>query len=227
MYGRKEINIIGILGITLFWAGVIGLIFVKLFFFQQVTVVGMSMEPNYYTSENLLVNQIDKKINRGQVVAVYQDKSVAKNADYFTRFSATFYLKRAIGMPGEEIELVGSKVILYNSSFPQGAILNEDYISDGVKSVQEQTQFYFPRTKIPDGEYFLMGDNRTNSRDSRNLGTFPLYAIFGQESIRFWPVARLDVFKLPTYKFQPLDDNIRSQIIKEEQSVNLITTQNQ
>jgi len=113
-----------------FWAVVWGvfilflltILLVKFFVFQQVTVVGSSMVPNYRDGQLLLVNQLDKTFNRGQVVAVFADKEVAKSAsesdivgNYMTRFSAKFFLKRIVGLPGEEIEIIDSKVIIYNT----------------------------------------------------------------------------------------------------------------
>ena len=201
-------SVIGAVG----WLVLLTLLVLKFFVFQQVTVVGQSMEPNYYTGQLLLVNQIDKTYNRGQVVAVYEDTAVAKNADYWTRFKTRFFLKRIIALPGESVELVGDKVIIYNSQYPNGTVLNEDYISDSVKNKEENTNYYFPKTKVAEGNYFVMGDNRVNSLDSREKGTFPDYAIFGQETIRFWPFADLAMFNLPKYNYQPIPDDLQTQI---------------
>jgi signal peptidase I len=198
---------------ALFWLLILFLVLIKLLVFQQVTVVGKSMEPNYFDYETLLVNQLDKNLQRGQVVAVFRDREVAKTADYFTRFHATFYLKRIIGLPGEEIEMLGSKVIIYNAQNPEGVVLNENYIDDKVKNTQDSNGTYYQRLKIPEKSYFLMGDNRTNSTDSRVLGAFPDYSIFGQETMRFWPFDRTEFFKLPNYTFSikesKLDEDLK------------------
>jgi signal peptidase I len=194
------------------WLLLLGLLVLKFFVYQQVTVVGESMQPNYYTGQLLLVDQINKTFNRGQVVAVYEDPSVAKTADYWTRFKTTFYLKRIIGLPGEEVEMVGGKVIIYNNQYPNGVVLSEDYISSDVKDKEEAENYYYPKTKVPDNNYFVMGDNRVNSLDSREKGTFPNYAIFGQETLRFWPFANSGLFSLPNYTYTPLSDDIISKI---------------
>ena len=128
----------------------------KLVVFQQVVVDGKSSFPNYDDDQMLLVNQIDKNFERGQVVAVYADKEEARTANYFTRFKAKFYLKRVIGLPGEEIEIVGGNVIIYNKENPTGAILNESYVLDSAKKQQSYTKEVIARKKIPFGEYFLM-----------------------------------------------------------------------
>jgi signal peptidase I len=207
---RKEIriNLLDILS-TIFWIILVAVFFLKLVVFQQVTVVGKSMMPSYQDGETLLVNQIDKNFRRGQVVAIYKDNDVAKNADYFTRFHAIFYLKRIIGLPGEEIEMYKDKVIIYNQQNPEGVILEEDYIGESVREAYREENYHFPRYKIPQNQYFLLGDNRNNSTDSRLLGSSPDYAIFGQESVRFWPPTRTDIFQLPEYKLFPLDQDTR------------------
>jgi len=197
---------------AIFWILMIVLLLLKLFVYQQVTVVGASMEPNYSTGELLIVDQINKNLQRGQVVAVYEDKDVAKTADYFTRFQTRFFLKRIVALPGEEIEIVGSKVIIYNKQYPEGVVLKEDYISDLNKSKEDASKYYFPRTKITDKNYFCLGDNRTNSTDSRVKGTFPDYAIFGQETVRFWPQEKFTNFGLPKYEYQPLSEDIKTKI---------------
>jgi signal peptidase I len=186
------------------WVIALTLLVLKFAVYQQVNVVGESMEPNYHTSELLLVNTVDKNINRGQVVAAFEDKELSKDADYFTRYNARFYLKRVIGLPNEEIEIVGSKVIIYNNSNPEGFALDESYLGAKAIAIEEQQKYYFPRSKIPSGNYFLMGDNRSNSTDSRIRGFFPLSAIFGQETYKYYPISSFDFFKPPKYQNTPL-----------------------
>lgn len=204
----------------LFWLLLIMIVVLKLVVFQQVSVVGASMEKNYFNGETLLINQLDRNLNRGQVVAVYRDKEVAKNADYFTRFQATFFLKRIIGLPNEEIEIIGNQVIIYNDQHKNGSFFIEDYISSDVSKAMISSNYYFPKTKILPGNFFLMGDNRTNSLDSRSLGAFAEFAIFGQESVRFWPFDRLTFFSLPDYKYKDLDENLKTKKNELEKRMN-------
>ena len=163
------------------------------------------MEPNYYTGQGLIVNQIDKDFNRGQVVAVFKDREVAKTANFFTKFQATIYLKRIIALPGESIEMINDKVIIYNETYPKGEILSEGYLGANVVAGLKSEKFYFPKTLIAQGTYFLMGDNRINSQDSRNLGAFPKQSLFGQETLRFWPWPSAEIFKRPNYVFNDID----------------------
>lgn len=184
----------------------------KFFVYQQVTVVGESMMPNYKDGQLLMVNQLDKAHKRGQVVAVYADEKVAIEATYFTRFSARFFLKRVIGLPGESIEIVDSTVIIYNSQYPNGVVLTEPYITDQTKRTEKLRNFYYPKTQIPNDRFFLMGDNRSNSTDSRskNLGPVPEYSLFGIENFRFWPYSEAAFFDAPKYEFNTITDELKT-----------------
>lgn len=197
---KSKLNVTGIVSLA-FWLLILVLIFLKIIVFQQVSVVGSSMEPNYQNGQTLLMNQINKNYTRGQVVAVYKDPSEAKDADYFTRFNATFFLKRIIGLPGESIEINKGEVIIYNNLYPNGAILNETYIKESTKNNLKESGYKLEKTLLSNEEYFLMGDNRTNSLDSRNLGPFPEYALFGTETVRIWPLQNTSFFSLPSYSF--------------------------
>lgn len=188
------------------WLIIIILLFLRIFIYQQVNVVGESMEPNYYTNERLVVNRQNKNFYRGQVVAIYEDREIAKNANYFTPYDpkTRFYLKRIIALPGEEVEKIGGEVIIYSKDHPNGKILVENYIGDAVKKRELVLKDYYPRTKIGDNQYFVLGDNRTNSKDSRKTGLYPNYSIFGQETFRYWPVSHFDWFDLPSYAYKDI-----------------------
>lgn len=197
--------------------------FAKAFVFQQVNVVGASMEPNYYTNENLLINQVDTNVVRGQVVAVYEDPTVIKEKNYFGRFvskyNSVFFLKRVIGLPGESVEMIGGDVIIYSNEHLEGAVLKEDYIDKDYKAILKTNNFYFKKTLVPDNHYFLLGDHRNNSRDSRNLGAFPNYAILGKELVKYWPLGKLRIFNLPNYEFLPINSETRRNLDIQKTSV--------
>ena len=184
----------------------------KFVVYQQVTVEGKSMYPNYDDNQMLLMNQLDKSFHRGQVVATFAEREVARDANYFTRFKAKFYLKRIIGLPGEEIEMVNDKVIIYNAEYPDGAVLQESYLSNTANQSMLKNKFRFARTKVGANEYFLMGDNRPNSLDSRIVGTFADFEIFGQENVRVLPIETFHIFSLPEYVFQPIDPTTKESL---------------
>ena len=149
---------------------------------QSVKVDGLSMMPNYQDKQALTVDTLDRNIQRGQVVAVYKNKELSLHSNVLTRFSgAEFLLKRVIGLPNEEIEIRGSEITIYNSQHPDGFILEEKYIPVETKRVAELNQSKIDRQKIPQDSYYVMGDNRNNSLDSRYYGAFPSSAILGLE----------------------------------------------
>ncbi len=197
-----------------FWMLILALILLRIFVFQQVKVNGQSMDPNYHDGQMLLINRNDQEVVRGQVVAVYARKDVAAKANYFTPFDPTnvFFLKRVIGLPGESIEMIGSKVIIYNQEFPEGAILVEPYLSQKVIQEMEESDFYFPKVTIEPDNYFLMGDNRKYSRDSREVGTFPKYTVFGKEVLRYWPLEEVRTFQIPNYSFVKIDPETQNKL---------------
>ncbi len=217
------------------------LLILKVFVYQQVNVDGLSMYPNYNDKDLLVMNLIDKNFQRGQVSAVYANELFAnkiatqmnpfeaymakfdcKNPNSSTDCNAVFYLKRVIGLPNEEIEIVGRNVIIYNSDYPQGTVLKEDYIPESTKQKMDQNYqyYYYPKTKITPNHYFVMGDNRTNSKDSRAIGTIINYAMFGQEAIRVGNWDKNDgnafgtahIFNLPQYTYSPIITEQRQKI---------------
>jgi signal peptidase I len=208
---------------NIFWTGLsilaLVLLSLKVFVYQQVNVVGQSMQPNFHNDEKLLLDKTKTNLERGQVVSFYDSKYSVENSNFITKlfpsFSPTpikFLLKRVIGLPGEEIEIVGSKVIIYNSQNPKGVVIDETgYITDATRNQMEigcaSYGTYFARYKIDANHYFLMGDNRCNSDDSRdkNYGAFDVSQFFGAEVVRYWPVSDIRVGSLPEYRYQPVD----------------------
>ncbi|GAB4147856.1 MAG: signal peptidase I [Patescibacteria group bacterium] len=190
----------------LVWAGVILLILARVFVFQPVEVSGKSMEPNYHTYDRLIVEQFSfhftKNYKRGQVIVVYANPHDIDNDNVFSRFSKVFYIKRVIGLPGEYIQTKGSKTCIYNNDYPEGAIISENYLSDSVKAgLDQDSRHDYAKKRIPEGSYFIMGDNRLDSQDSRVFGPVQEKALLGKEWVRFWPVNEADAFELPTYTF--------------------------
>lgn len=203
------------------------LLLLKIFVFQQVNVVGNSMMPNFEWKEKLLVNKLQKDIKRGDVVSVYEFANMADDANILTKafpilskHSPRFLLKRVIAMPGEGIEIMGSKVIIYNAQNPEGAVLREDYIPSYIKEKMDNgcgrnTQ-YFPKKILQQDEYFVMGDNRCDSLDSRasDHGAYKKELIFGNIVYVYWPLEKIKKVELPHYSFEKIDLKTREEIEK-------------
>jgi signal peptidase I len=155
--------IIEIVGTLL--AGV--LIFILVNISVQYSVVeGSSMEPNLHNGQRLLINKIAyKNPQRGDVI-VFPPPHIANSDKDF--------IKRIIGLPGEVIEIKDG--VIYINDSP----LDEPYIVD-------DAGINMALTVIPDGEYFVLGDNRGNSSDSRGGWTVPEENIVGKAWLSIWP----------------------------------------
>jgi signal peptidase I len=101
-----------------------------------------------------------------------------------------FFIKRIIGLPGETVKIIDGKILVYNKdAVPQEIELDEsDYLNN----------IYTPgniETTLKDNEYFVLGDNRRASSDSRKWGTVPKRYIIGEAWLRAWPVSRAGVVR--------------------------------
>jgi len=153
---------------------------VRYFLVQPFFVEGASMEPNFETGEYLLIDEVSyhfKSVSRGEVVVFHYPLDASK-----------YYIKRIVGLPGETIEVKNGKVIIYNDANPDGAVLGEDYLPKDL-ATNGQT-----KKKIGADEYFVLGDNRPVSSDSRVWGFLPKNDIVGRVWIRVWPFNRTAIF---------------------------------
>lgn len=139
------------------------------FIAQPFLVQGASMEPNFTSGDYLLVDEFTyyfREPVRGEVI-VFENPNDREE----------FYIKRVIGLPGEEV------VISDNEVYINGEKLSEDYL--GVNIVFDGRYVF----ELGEGEYFVMGDNRAQSFDSRNWGPLSDDLIVGVVRLRFWPPA--------------------------------------
>jgi len=158
---------------------------------QVHQVKGDSMLNNFHDGEQIITNKLTYKFRtpaRGDVIVFKYP-----NAPQYD------YIKRTIGLPGESIQLVNGKVVIYNQENPDGFILDESYLSRNIstigKSFLANNQIY----KIPENNYFVMGDNRERSSDSRQWGPLPYTNIIGTSWVRYWPPQALAVITSPKY----------------------------
>ena len=160
---------------------------IRTFVVQPFFVKGQSMLPSFHDGEYLIIDEISYRFQepkRGQVV-VFKNP---QNPDQY-------YIKRIIGLPGEKVEVENGRVIIYNQQNPAGKILEEDP--------------YLPNTSTPGNikqilegdEYFLLGDNRHSSFDSRRFGAVEEELIVGKVLFRAWPFERARAFSHPEYSY--------------------------
>lgn len=160
------------------------LVMVYLFIMSPQEVSGHSMEPNFHDGDYILTNKIIYKLvepKRGDIVIF---KSPAnKDIDY---------IKRVIGLPGETVELREQHFYI------NGTLLTEPYEYNkpvyGGSFLQEGVQ-----VTIPDGYYFVSGDNRPGSSDSREFGFVPLEDFIGKALLRYWPTTAVGIIAQPQY----------------------------
>jgi len=156
---------------------------VRYFLIQPFYVKGASMEPNFYDHEYLIIDEISYRFNepqRGDIVVFKYPKDPKQ-----------YFIKRVIGLPGEKIKIDNSSI------FINGTRLNEVYLPDTMETVLP-LRGYGDVTLAGD-EYFLLGDNRSQSLDSRIFGPVKREFIIGRTWIRGWPFNRVTIFNNPKY----------------------------
>jgi len=159
------------LGETVLPAIVIAVL-INLFLAQATRVYGSSMEPNLHTDQRLVIEKVSyhlHKPHRGDVVVLRMPER-----------GPELLIKRIIALPNETIEIRNGLVSI------DGTILDEPYLS------QRTSGTYGPLT-VPDGQVFVMGDNRGASNDSRIFGPVNLEQIVGRAWISYWPIEDLGV----------------------------------
>lgn len=148
------------------------------FIISPATVTRQSMEPNYYEGNNVFVLHTNQ-YKRYDVVIVLAEVGV-QDPDTGLYSSNEHYIKRVIGLPGETIRLEGGNIYINGELLDDPTILKsgtETYCYSGFNTQNASISCTYT---IPEGEYFLMGDNREASLDSRTLGTFTKEELFGK-----------------------------------------------
>ena len=160
---------------------VLGMIYLFLAFPE--VVYGASMEPNFYTGERILVEKITKhfkKFERGEVVVLHPPGN--DNVDY---------IKRIVGIPGDSIKIKDCGVFI--SKDGDKFKLEEPYLDEDTCTSSTGTLREGRSEKIGDNLYFVMGDNRIRSVDSRIFGEINKDRIVGRVVFRFWPLNRISL----------------------------------
>ncbi len=144
-------------------------------------IEGQSMEPNLHDNEYVLIDKISYLLHppeRGDVVVLL-------------RPGERDYIKRIIGLPGDTVEVRGGQVLV------NGIVLEEPYINQAIR-------VDIPARQVEPARYFVMGDNRNNSSDSRSFGTVAAADIVGRAWLVYWPPSAWSA--VPHYTYQALQN---------------------
>lgn len=157
---------------------------IRYFLIQPFYVKGASMEPTFDDHEYLIIDELSYRFRepeRGEVVVFRYPLDPRQ-----------YFIKRVVGLPGETVKISGDRVTIISEEFPEGKPLDESaYLPSEVPTRGDRTVALGP------DEYFVLGDNRSASLDSRTFGPLPLSHIVGRVWIRGWPLDRVTVFRAP------------------------------
>ena len=144
---------------------------IRMFIIEPFYIPSGSMEPTLLINDRIIVSKVSYYFNepeRGDIVVFKYPKDPERN-----------FVKRLIGKPGEVIELRDSKL------YVDGKQVAQNFLPPGLEYPD-----YGP-IKVPEGQYFMLGDNRNNSEDSRYWGTLPEENIIGKAVVIYWPLNRI------------------------------------
>jgi len=162
-------------------------IFVVVYFFlvQPHQVSGNSMLPNFEDGEYILTDKVSYHFHlpkRGEVIIFKAPQDQQKD-----------FIKRIIGLPGEKIKLERGEV------FINGKKLQEDYLHPNGVTLPKSLVAEGQEVLVPLDEYFVLGDNRQHSSDSRDWGTAPKGSIIGKAWLRYWPINKISLIPQVAY----------------------------
>lgn len=170
---------------TIVIAGV-AVFLIRSYVVQPFLVSGDSMLPTFKNGDYLLVDELTYRFRspeRGEVVVLRYPKD-----------EDIYFIKRIIGLPGETVVIEDGQVKIINKGGE--VILKEPYIQDNKLITQTI------RETLGENEYFVMGDNRSFSYDSRNWGVLPAKDIVGVVRLRLWPFNSVMAFSAPQYSLE-------------------------
>ena len=150
--------------------------FIILFLYQPVKVEGTSMAPGLEDQERIFINKFVyswEPIERGDIVVFRYPRDTSKS-----------YIKRVIGVAGDRVRIEGGRV------YVNGRALGEDYVPSDYSDSGS-----YPETLVPPGTYFVLGDHRNMSNDSREFGPVEQKYIYGKAVFIYWPVEKIGALR--------------------------------
>lgn len=181
----------------------VAVILIRFFIGELRWIPSSSMHPTFIEGDRLFVEKLTKPFvepKRGDVVVFYPPDEVLRTDFMSTlaRLTGIFckdiaYIKRIIGTPGDKLEIKkeGDEFFVYINDKKE----DEPYILSKTDWIECRDDMYCGPLEIPNDKYFMMGDNRGNSQDSRFWGLLPKENIIGRAAFIFWPINRISTVK--------------------------------
>lgn len=159
---------------------------IKGYIAQPFLVKGRSMEQTFSDGDYLIVDQLTYNFiepKRSEVIVFHTEFIPGGN-------EREYYIKRVIGIPGDRVVIKDGEVLLYENNKDTPTVLDEDYIIDGLRTISQEPVDII----LKDNQYFVLGDNRGNSSDSRYWGPVDKKYIVGKPFIRLFPFNAITIF---------------------------------
>lgn len=149
----------------------------RIYIAEPYLVDGRSMDPTFKTGDYLIVNKFSYRVGtpKRNSVIVFRYPNDPKKS----------FIKRVIGLPGETVEVKDNSVTIFNTENPKGFSIDQSYITHPSLGTYKVT--------LKDDEFYVMGDNRAESFDSRYWGPLQRKFILGEPIVRLWPVTQMAV----------------------------------
>jgi len=157
---------------------------IRVFLIQPFVVEGQSMEPSFHSNDYLITEKISFRIRppqRGEIVILHPPENPNIN-----------YIKRIVGLPGDIIQIRDGSVYVNNKK------INEPYLTSDEQTLASKKDGY--TVTLKESEYFVMGDNRNHSRDSREIGPVPKENIVSRIWFRLLPINQIKAFAAVKYE---------------------------
>lgn len=158
------------------------LIVIRFLIAEPHLVSGDSMVPNFHTGDYIITNKLLMKLSqpkRGEVIVLQNPRN-----------SDQVFIKRVVGLPGESIKV--SQGLVYIN----GQVLDEPYLPQGTLTSGQQFLTEDEEIVVPDDQYFVLGDNRGESSDSREWGPITSQLVVGQALFRYWPITKIGILQV-------------------------------
>lgn len=162
---KQNISIYLVMSLVVAVISLIIILPVRTFVVQPFYVAGSAMSPVLNNNDYVIIKMFDKNYERGDII-VHED----------LKGSRALFLKRIVGLPNEKIQIKDGLVYIYNNSFPSGQIIDEPYLFSGTETLS----FNENVITLEDSQYYVLGDNRENSKDSRSYGAVNKEFIIGK-----------------------------------------------